>query len=383
MTPNFFSGKRAALIVPALIALSGILIWTLSKPEPVPVALAAAGRGLVESSVANTRAGTVKACRRASLAPSNGGLIYRIKVRESDRVKKGQVLIELWNKDLVAQKRLAMEQLASSRDHIQEACALADAAANDMKRKAKLHEKGFLSIESLDNAAAQAKSKRASCEAAKAGVDEAMARIDLASAGLERSTVTAPFDGIVAKVTGELGEFTTPSPPGIATPPAIDLIDDSRLYVTAPIDEVDAPALKVGMPTRITLDAFPGRHFSGKITRIAPYVLDIEKQARTVDIDVDFTEGKDEKALLVGYSADAEVILSSHPDALRIPTRALLDGNRVLLFQNGMLEERTVKTGLSNWEYTEVLAGLKAGDRVVVSLERNGVKAGISAVAEK
>lgn len=374
---------RTAIIALSLLAASGILFWALSRPTPVPVALATVERGLVESTVSNTRAGTVKACRRAKLAPTSGGLIYQLKVRESQRVKKGQVLIELWNKDLLAQKKIAMEQLTASQDHLKEVCPLAEAAESDMKRKAALREKGFISAQGLENSKADAKSKQASCDAAKAQIKEAKARIDLADAGIEKSTIVAPFDGIIAKVSGELGEFTTPSPPGIPTPPAIDLIDDSCLYVTAPIDEVDAPAIRIGMPTRITLDAFPGRHFAGRVSRIAPYVLDIEKQARTVDVDVDFVNRKDEKPLLVGYSADAEVILASHAAALRIPTRALLEGNRVLVLKEGKLEERTVKTGLSNWAYSEVLGGLKAGEEVVVSLEKSGVKAGARAVAEK
>ncbi|HQT26416.1 MAG TPA: efflux RND transporter periplasmic adaptor subunit, partial [Burkholderiales bacterium] len=317
------------------------------------------------------------------LAPTSGGLIYRLKVKESERVKKGQVLIELWNKDLLAQKQIAMEQLASSRDHMNEVCPLAGSAESDLKRKMKLWKRGFISAEGLENARAEAGSKRASCDAAKADIKAAKARIDLAEAGIEKSTIVAPFDGVVAKVSGELGEFTTPSPPGIPTPPAIDLIDDSCLYVTAPIDEVDAPSIRLGMPTRITLDAFPGKHFAGRVSRIAPYVLDIEKQARTVDIDVDFVDKQDEKPLLAGYSADAEVILASHENTLRIPTRALLEKNRVLVLKEGRLEERKVKTGLSNWEYTEVLGGLEAGDEVVVSLEKSGVKAGAMAVREK
>ncbi len=381
---NRNAGKRQRIILVALVlfALAGALIWKFAAPKPVPVVLAKVEKGTVESSVSNTRAGTVKACRRAKLAPSSGGLIYRLKVKESDRVKKGQVLIELWDKDLLAQKNLATQQMASSLDHAKEICTLATAAASDARRKSILREKGFISAEALENAQSQAKSKQASCDAAHAAIKEARARIALAEAGIEKSTVVAPFDGIVAKVSGELGEFTTPSPPGIPTPPAIDLIDDSCLYVTAPMDEVDAPAIHLGMPARITLDAFPGRHFSGKVSRIAPYVLDVEKQSRTVDVDVDFVDKEDAKRLLVGYSADAEVILGSHPDVLRIPTRALFEGNKVLVLENGTLEEKKVKTGLSNWEYTEVLSGLDAGQEVVVSLEHSGVKSGARAVPD-
>ena len=73
-----------------------------------------------------------------------------------------------------------------------------------------------------------------------------------------RTVLVAPFDGTVAKIVGEVGEYSTPSPPGVPTPPAIDLIDESCLYVTAPMDEVDAPKMRAGQPVRITLDALPG-----------------------------------------------------------------------------------------------------------------------------
>ena len=75
---------------------------------------------------------------------------------------------------------------------------------------------------------------------------------------LEETYLRAPFAGIVAEINGEIGEYVTPSPPGVATPPAVDLIDYSCLYVTAPIDEVDAGDLHTGLPARVSLDAFRG-----------------------------------------------------------------------------------------------------------------------------
>jgi HlyD family secretion protein len=188
----------------------------------------------------------------------------------------------------------------------------------------------------------------------------------------------------VAEVNGELGEFLTPSPPGIPTLPAVDLIDDSCLYVSAPIDEVDAARLDLGMPARITLDAYRGEHFDGKLRRIAPYVLALEKQARTVEVEVQFDNPVAARHLLVGYSADVEIVTDAREGALRIPTTALMPGNRVLVLgADGALEERRVETGLSNWEFTEVGSGLKPGERVVTSLERSGVKAGAIAAEER
>src|SRR5262249_39295789 len=153
--------------------------------------------------------------------------------------------------------------------------------------------------------------------------NSAAAQLTMQQSLLERFQLRAPFSGVVAEINGEIGEYVTPSPPGVPTPRAVDLIDTSCLYVTAPIDEVDAAALKLGMPVKITLDAFRGREFAGKLTRIAPYVLDLEKQARTVDVDVRFDTVPADIDLLIGYSADVTIVLNSLPRVLRIPSEAL------------------------------------------------------------
>ena len=204
----------------------------------------------------------------------------------------------------------------------------------------------------------------------------AQAEIRVTQAGLERTILVAPFSGIVALITGELGEYATPSPPGIPTPPAVDLIDDTCLYVTAPMDEVDAPKLKAGQPARITLDALPGQSFPGKVRRIAPYVTEVEKQARTVDLEVTFEEIP-KHALLVGYSADVEVIIQRRENVLRVPTQAIRQNDKVLVVDgDNRLEERTVETGLANWAFTEVISGLKEGDLILLSSDQD-VKAGM------
>ncbi|MBW2119469.1 MAG: efflux RND transporter periplasmic adaptor subunit [Deltaproteobacteria bacterium] len=108
-----------------------------------------------------------------------------------------------------------------------------------------------------------------------------------------RKRLLAPFDGLIAEITGELFEYVTPSPVGVPTPPAVDIVDNACFYVTAPIDKVDAGDIRVGMTARITMDAFADRSFKGKVRRIADYVLDLEKQARTVDVEVVFSNQGD------------------------------------------------------------------------------------------
>ncbi|MDZ4141754.1 MAG: efflux RND transporter periplasmic adaptor subunit [Methylotenera sp.] len=375
---------RRILIILVLIAGVGVAFWWFSRPQPITVALVEVMRGKVESSVANTRAGSVEACLRTRLSPISGGRIAYLGIKKGDHVKKGQVLLQLWNDDQQAQSNLAQTQVVSSQKRIAEVCAIADNAEREAGRMAELRAKGFISKSGEEKARYEAQSRRAACEAAYADVAQARARVKVTKAEQNRTVLVAPFDGIVADIVGELGEYTTPSPPGVATPPAIDLIDDTCLYIEAPMDEVDAPKIRVGQSARVSLDALPGRSIAGHVKRIAPYVVAVEKQARTVDIEVSLDNIDASKQLLVGYSADVEVVLDSHDNVLRVPTSTLLEGNKVLLYQpvTKKLEERTIKAGITNWEYTEVLDGLKQGDRIVASLEREGVKAGVAVKPE-
>jgi HlyD family secretion protein len=364
----------AVLLIVASLAYAG---WHFTRPQPPEVELATIARGTVESTVVNTRAGTVKACRRAKLAPAAGGQIVKLWVKEGDRVKAGQPLLELWNRDLTAQRDLVARQLTTSEERRREACIVADTAKREAERTEQLAAKGFVSPQSGENARADARARQANCDAVTADVKRAQAQIKVTAAGLERTTLNAPFAGIVARVTGEVGEYATPSPPGIPTPPAVDLIDDSCLYVSAPMDEVDAPRIKPGQPARITLDAMPGQTFSGKVRRVAPYVTEVEKQARTVDVEANF-DTPPKQVLLVGYSADVEVIIERRDNVVRVPTQAIQqDGTVLVLGADDRLEIRKLKTGLANWAFTEVVSGLMVGDRVLLSFDQENVKAGV------
>lgn len=368
---------RRWLIVLAVLAVIALAAWWANRPKPVPVVLQEIDRGKVELTVANTRAGEVKACTRTRLSTILGGRIEIMAVKEGDHVKKGQLLMKLWNEDQKAQYTLAQTQVESARKHVTEACVLAANAVRDAERQASLRAKGFVSSSAEETARAAAESKRASCEAVKADVVQANARVAAIRVEQGRTVLYAPFDGIVAKIVGEVGEYSTPSPPGVPTPPAIDLIDDSCLYVTAPIDEVDAPKIRAGQVVRISLDAFPRQSFPGTVRRVAPYVSAVEKQARTVDLEATFAQPEAAGKLLVGYSANIEVILAVRDKVVRVPTSALQEGGRVLVAgADGKLQARTLKTGVANWDYTEVLSGLKPGEKVVTSPEREGVRAG-------
>jgi HlyD family secretion protein len=371
--------KSKSLFIIILIVASAIgATWYLNRPKPLSVTLSSVETGLVEKTVSNTRAGTVQACRRAKLSPGTGGQISQLDIHEGDQVKQGQLLLQLWNKDLMAQIKLSEAEARVAIANARAACLQAEVSRREADRLQRLHKKGLVSEEAIDKLSTEAEARKADCESANASSRVAADRVEVNRSYLERTQLFAPFDGIVAEINGELNEYVTPSPPGIATPPAVDLIDNSCFYMEAPIDEVDAAKIKVGQPARVTLDAFDKRSFPGTVRRIAAYVLDREKQARTVDVEVEFSHPDDIRQLLAGYSADVEIILETKKNALRIPTEAVIEENHVyvLMTDTGLIEKREIGVGLSNWDHTEATSGMKLGERVVTSVDVEGLEDG-------
>ncbi|MDP2243309.1 efflux RND transporter periplasmic adaptor subunit [Pseudomonas sp.] len=375
---------RKILLAVALVSGVAAAFWWWSRPQPLPVRLITVERGPVETLVANTRAGTLKACRRTQLSFNLGAQVSERLVEEGQRVEAGQVLMRLRQDELQARVREVEARLDGLANQRQQRCLQADLERRDHQRLASLQERQLVAADRVDQSATRARLSALACNAAAMAIRETAANLALQRALLDQATLRAPFAGIIAEINGEVGEFVTPSPPGIPTPPAVDLIDDSCLYVEAPIDEVDAARVKPGMPVRISLDAFRGEHFAGKVSRIAPFVRDLERQARTVDVEARFDPVPTDLALLTGYSADLEVIIEQRPQALRIPTESLLEGRRVLRYDPvaGVLREVQLRTGLANWRWTEVLDGLADGERILASLEQSGLVDGVAVMAE-
>jgi HlyD family secretion protein len=221
-----------------------------------------------------------------------------------------------------------------------------------------------------------ARAAAAACDAARATEQRARASVEVAQTQLDYMTLRAPFDGVIAELQIEVGEWSTPSPPVIMVPSVIDVIDTSSIYVSAPMDEVDSARLKPGLPARVAIDAFPNQRFPGHVVRVGAYVLDVEEQNRTVEIEVELDDEEFAATLLPGTSADVEVILDKHENVLRIPSAALLSGDKALRVDDDTLVERGVQVGLRNWDMAEIVEGLAEGDRVVTSLDRPEMKAG-------
>jgi HlyD family secretion protein len=359
-----------------VVAAIVVARFTVFAPDPVPVDVVLVSRGRVEQTVTNSRAGTVRTRRRAKLSPELGGRVIAIPHREGERVAAGAVVLRLDAELLRAKTAVAERRLEAATARGGEACLGAERAERELARNRGLVKGGFISADLLDRVESAARAAAASCAAARAGEESARAGVDLARHELAKTVLRAPFDGIVAEVAIEVGEWTTPSPPALPVPPVVDILDPNSIYVSAPMDEVDSGRLRVGMPARLTVDSLPNQAFPGRVVRVAPYVVDVEEQNRTVEIEAELDDRTVAATLLPGTSADVEVILEGRDDVLRVPTSALLASGSVLVVERNRLVERPVEVGLRNWDHTEVKSGLADDAQVVTSLDRAEVKAG-------
>lgn len=367
---------RRLLVVAAIAGAALFLTLTRFDPDPIPVRVAAVSRGRVEATVTNSRAGTVKARRRAKLSPEIGGRVAALPHPKGERVRRGQTLLQIDDALQRARLGVAEGELATAAAQKEQACLAAERAERELARTRRLAQDGIVSTDLLDGVESAARTAQAGCHAATAAVGRTRSAVDLARTELDKTVLRAPFDGIVAEVSIEVGEWISPSPPALPIPAVIDFLDTSSIYVSAPMDEVDSARIRAGQRARITVDSHPGHSFVGKVARVARYVLDVQAQNRTVEIDVELDEPTAGEALLPGTSADAEVVLDAHEGVLRIPTSALMQGGKVLVANDRHLVERTVVAGIKNWDATEVKSGLAEGEQVVVSLDRSEVKAG-------
>ena len=366
-------------VVALLVLLATVLRWTACAPEAVVVRTTPVERGTVEATVANSQAGTIRARRRAKLSTGTSGIVVELAVERGERVAAGALLLRLDDATQRAQLELAEKALAVAEASHHRACVAADRAQRELERNRELAEDGsvaLVSVDDLDRLESILQLADAECGVAAAEVERALAAVAVAQAELDKTVLHAPFDAIVAEVSVELGEWVTPSVPLLAAPDLIDAIDPSSLYVSAPIDEIEAGRLAVGQPVRVTIDSHPGRSFAGRIVRVAPYVLDVEQQNRTLEVEVELDDAELSASLLPGTSADVEIVLETREDVLRVPTAALLDGRRVLVVEDGRVAERAVEVGVASWELVEVADGLSVGEEVVLDFEADDLRPG-------
>jgi multidrug efflux pump subunit AcrA (membrane-fusion protein) len=331
--------------------------------------------------------GTLLPQEEVTLSSEMPATIERILVDLGDRVKKGQVLVKLDEREArleverqAATLQAAREALARARQmldwnraNVERAQAvMADARVN-LKRFQDLFGEGAISASQRDSAQmqydvaaasvraneAQQESDRAAAKNAEANVEQAMAALELARKRLKDTEVVAPFDGFVRKRLVNAGEGYKEKTP------LVSLVTAQTLKLHGEVPERFAPQISAGRTVQVEVEAHPGRTFPGAITRVSP-VVDAESRTFTVEASVPNPGG----ALKPGFFAKASILTGTERNVAFAPEEAVVTFAgivKVYVIADGKAEERRVRTGLRSDGRVEILEGLKVGETVATA----------------
>lgn len=309
--------------------------------------------------------------RKAAIASKATGRLEWLGVAEGSRVKAGEIIARLDNRDVVAQAQSAAANVTAARAGLAQAEADARDAAQQLRRNSDLVTKGFVSQASLDTAKARADRTVAAVANAWAAIAAAEATARNAQVSVDYTFIRAPFDGVILSKSANVGDMVTPfSSAADSKGAVVAMADMSTLEVEADVSESSLSRVKVGQPCEITLDALPDVRFRGHISRMVPTV---DRAKATVMTKVQF-ESIDPR-ILPEMSAKVaflsrDVTAADQRPLLAVGNDALIarDGRTaVFVVRNGRAIEVPVTAGVKVGELTAVTGEIKAGERVIVS----------------
>lgn len=420
---NFLLKRKGLLIVLLVVILGagGFWYYKSTRTSQVTYTTSKAARGNIVETIGTT--GTVEPIQDVFLTFKSGGYVESCYVKLGDTVSTGQILAAERSSDLEAALQQANASLASAEANYEQISAtyepqLAQAEASvltatvnletatrNLERNQQLFKSGALSQSELDTfqqnydlAVIQLKSAQASLEiiqaqnpaslaSAEAQMSSASASVQTAQNNLEDSVMVAPFNGYVAIINGNVGQWTGGGAPPVGTAATSQFsieISSVDLQMTAEINEADIAAVQIGQTVDFTVDAYPLETFTGRLIAVAPKAVESNSlQVYNCTISID-----DWKLLKSGMPASINVHVNSADNVILVPYSAVTyaksyfssnnvamdqtssssgeDSEYLVVLNNGQPEVRQVVMGLTDNINIEVKSGLQEGDQVII-----------------
>lgn len=354
-----------------IISISGYYLF-IRNLNPVSVKTITLNRGELKVTVTATSTGTVKAEDEEKISAQRTGRIIKLNYEEGDLIKKGDMIAELDSREAAVHVHQLEAVFRSSEARVTHAKVNLDDAERTLKRMKTLYKDGLISAEALDNAQKNYDINLSLYESSIANLKEMKASLETARIQFEYSFIKATMTGVISQRPVVLGE-TVSIASHIAT-----IIRPEKIYVKATVDEVDAGRVSAGQPVTITIDAFPGKVFNGKVTRVSPIVLGVKQETRTFEVRIGFDV--EEKGIKPGMSADIEIITDILKGVLYLPAHTVVErkGKKMVYIAEGKKARLVpVEIGLNTWNYIEIKKGLKEGDKIIMNPDTPGLKDGV------
>jgi RND family efflux transporter MFP subunit len=348
------------LIKRIVVAGFGIFIvlmaWNILFDQGQPVETTLVETGEIFQSI--TVPGRVLSKQRVNISSAHTGRTVKILVKEGDKVKAGQVLAKMDDRELISSHNRAKANLTDARESVV-------LARRTLSRLRKAYKKGAVARQFVEDAELDLSSARS-----QAGI--AVEEAHSAKLQLSKQQVTAPFTGTITARFAEVGQWVGPSES------LFTLVDESRREIEVRVDAADSVAIDVGQVVAVSSDAFPGLEWHESVSRLGT-AANNDRNSNSVKVYISL--GNDAPSLRFGQQVDADIRTAWNPNTLKVPFEALInrDGQTlVAVLSGGQVKLKPVETGIEDFSMVEIKQGLNDGELVILSkgqFLQNGDKA--------
>ncbi len=366
--------RKAIIVIVVVVILVGIglLLVTANKKQPVLESrIASVEKGTITKAVVAT--GEIRPASVAEVKSKIGGIVRKFYVEEGDTVTKGQKLAEIV-------PTATPVELVAARERVKTAKLQLERARRKLKRLEDLASKNLVSDEEIEEAETELSLAAAAYDAALAQLrvleqtaggsetEEEYVSKETAEA-LTDMIIVSPVSGIVLSRNVDEGSSVIPMSSAYGGTSLMTLADVSTMHFEGYVDESDVAKIRVGMPAKIYVDALPDTVFEGVLTKIAPQG---EKVEGVVNFKVEAEILDDTSLLRTGMSADVKLVLDEKKDVLTVPEGTIIyegDSTYVEIVDESQKTGKrkiSIRAGLSDGIRTEVVSGLKEGDKVIL-----------------
>ena len=318
--------------------------------------------------------GTLKAREACTLSPKVSGNVNAVMADIGDRVKKGQVLVNIDSTNFKLQVKRVAASMEAARANVAEAKAGFERAGKDYARAKNLIKEKVIPQSRFDDTEAAFKAAKEALSAAKSQHSQAKAALDTAKQHLDDTQIKSLISGVVVERNVEIGQTISP---GLQV---FLILDQTKLKADVDLSGIDFGRVEVGLPAQIKVDAFSEESFMGKVKVINP-MMDRTTRTFRVRIELPNSSGKlvDGMFARVKLKTGKKRALAVLRDALqRLPGSGTY---YVFLIVKGKAVKKVIAIGIAGDKYAEVLEGLNAGD-IVVTSGAGRLKAGMKVIVQ-
>ncbi len=367
--------KKRILIIAGIIVVAGlIIILTVANAGPKGDLVEA--QKVTKGDIAPTVTvdGLVTAKDSVNISSQVMGEITAIPFKEGDKVKKGDVLVEIDPSTYARDVASARASLDASRVADRTAKVTLKQRALDWKRAQDMFSQKIYSTQQYDDSKLAFDQAKLSAEQSRAQIAQSLAYYQKAQDNLLKCTIRSPIDGVVTAVNTKVGETAVMGTMNFSGTVILTVSDLSEIITELEVDEADLPRLRLGEPAEITVDALNGRQYKGEVIEIgaSAHAAQSGAQASIRQFKVKVAITDSDNLLKPGITARVKLIADKRKDVLTVPIGAIRteekDGQQVyyvFVADHGKVQKKTITVGMSDDANTEIKTGLKEGEEVI------------------